>query len=194
MIDEIIQQRRSIRRFKNERIPFDILKKIVECGRLYPSRGNKQPLKFILIDNQELCDNIFKNILWGSKVSGYKVFNDNRYSPKAYIIVLVDNEIMPKGYEYELGASIENMLLCATENDIGSVWIKSINSNSIKKELEINNENINIDSIIALGYAAHKSKIVDMTDDTKTIIDEHLNLQVPKRDRKDIIFYNKYGN
>ena len=141
-----------------------------------------------------MCGKIFDNILWGSKVSGYRVFNDKEYSPKAYILVLIDKNITNAGYEYEMGASIQNMLLCATENQIGSVWIKSADMKKIKELLEIEENNIEIDSLIALGYAKHTSKIIEMEDSYNTIIDDELNLNVPKRKERDIIFYNKYGN
>lgn len=194
MIDELVAKRRSIRRFEDKKIDLNVLKNIVKCGRLYPSRGNRQPLKFILVDNEQMCGKIFDNILWGSKVSGYRVFNDKEYSPKAYILILIDKNITKAGYEYEMGASIQNMLLCATENQIGSVWIKSANMKKIKELLEIEENNIEIDSLIALGYAKHTSKIIEMEDSYNTIIDDELNLNVPKRKERDIIFYNKYGN
>jgi oxygen-insensitive NAD(P)H nitroreductase len=194
MIDELVAKRRSIRRFEDKKIDLNVLKNIVKCGRLYPSRGNRQPLKFILVDNEQMCGKIFDNILWGSKVSGYRVFDDKEYSPKAYILVLIDKNITNAGYEYEMGASIQNMLLCATENQIGSVWIKSADMKKIKKLLEIEENNIEIDSLIALGYAKHTSKIIEMEDSYNTIIDDELNLNVPKRKERDIIFYNKYGN
>ena len=162
MIDELVAKRRSIRRFEDKKIDLNVLKNIVKCGRLYPSRGNRQPLKFILVDNEQMCGKIFDNILWGSKVSGYRVFNDKEYSPKAYILVLIDKNITNAGYEYEMGASIQNMLLCATENQIGSVWIKSADMKKIKELLEIEENNIEIDSLIALGYAKHTSKIIEM--------------------------------
>ena len=194
MIDELVAKRRSIRRFEDKKIDLSVLKNIVKCGRLYPSRGNRQPLKFILVDDEQMCGKIFDNILWGSKVSGYKIFNDKEYSPKAYILVLIDKNITNAGYEYEMGASIQNMLLCATENQIGSVWIKSADMKKIKELLEIEENNIEIDSLIALGYAKHTSKIIEMEDSYNTIIDDELNLNVPKRKERDIIFYNKYGN
>ncbi len=194
MIDELVSKRRSIRRFGDKKIDLNVLKNIVKCGRLYPSRGNRQPLKFILVDDEQMCGKIFDNILWGSKVSEYKIFNDKEYSPKAYILVLIDKNITNAGYEYEMGASIQNMLLCATENQIGSVWIKSADMKKIKKLLKIEENNIEIDSLIALGYAKHTSKIIEMEDSFNTIIDDELNLNVPKRKERDIIFYNKYGN
>ena len=194
MIDELVAKRRSIRRFENKKIDLNVLKNIVKCGRLYPSRGNRQPLKFILVDDEQMCGKIFDNILWGSKVSGYKIFNDKEYSPKAYILVLIDKNITNVGYEYEMGASIQNMLLCATENQIGSVWIKSADMKKIKKIFKIEEKNIEIDSLIALGYAKHTSKIIEIEDSFNTIIDDELNLKVPKRKERDIIFYNKYGN
>ncbi len=193
MIEEIIEKRRSIRQYLNKTVERGILKKIVKCGRFYPSRGNKQPLKYILVDDEELCKKIFENILWGSKVLAYRKFSNPEYSPKAYILVLIDKNISSIGYEYELGAAIENMLLCATENQLGSVWIKSMRSKKIKNIVNINDNHIEVDSVIALGYAKHSSIIVDLEKSSATIVDEHMNLIVPKRRENEIIFFNKYG-
>lgn len=189
---EIATKRRSIRRYKALQIDATILKTIVHCGLQYPSRSNLQPLKFILVDEQENCKIIFDNILWGSKISQYKIFNNREYAPVAYIVILIDKSITSVGYEYEIGASIQNMLLCATEYNLGSLWIKSINKRNLNKYLNIT-ENIEIDSIIALGYADQTSTAIKYNNSTKTIIDYDYNLLVPKRGEEDVLFYNKYG-
>lgn len=190
-IEDVIYSRRSIRRFKETSIDIQILTKIAQCGALYPSRGNKQPLEFLVIN--ELCSSelVFENILWGSKISSYKVFSDKNYAPKAYIVVLVNEQIMPLGYEYEVGAAVENILLCATAYELGSVWIKSINKVNISKHFNLPSH-IKIDSVIALGYPAHKSSVIEFEDDPTTVLDTDCNLYVPKKSFSDIINYNSY--
>lgn len=192
-IEEIILRRRSLRRFKREPIDEALLKKIVECGAFYPSRKNKQPIKLLVINQPDTLDVIFNHILWGSKVPIFKEFADPQFAPVAYIIVLIDRDIADKGFEYEVGASIENMLLCATAYNIGSVWLKSINRMPISSYLELPS-NVEIDSIVAMGHPAHTSVIIEHHENTSIITDKDLNLYIPKRSTDDIIFYNAYGH
>lgn len=125
MIYEIAKKRRSIRKYKECHLDNAVLCKIAECGTFYPSRGNKQPLKFYLIQRQEICSDVFSSILWGSKVSKFKSFANIAFQPAAYILVAIDKSISKSGYEYEIGAAVQNILLCATEFNIASLWVKS---------------------------------------------------------------------
>ena len=50
---EVIERRRSIRKFKPFPIPEEDLKKILEAGRLAPSGGNRQPWQFIIVRASE---------------------------------------------------------------------------------------------------------------------------------------------
>ena len=57
---QIIEERKSVRKYLEKDIPMDVLKKILEAGRLAPSWTNVQPWKFILVKSQEgkdmLCE------------------------------------------------------------------------------------------------------------------------------------------
>lgn len=59
---DIIETRKSVRKYLDKEIPNDVLKQILEAGRLAPSWMNSQPWKFIVVKNQET-----KNLL--SKLS-----------------------------------------------------------------------------------------------------------------------------
>lgn len=50
---QAIQTRRSIRAYKNKKVPKELINKIVECGLLAPSSKNSQPWKFFVIENKE---------------------------------------------------------------------------------------------------------------------------------------------
>jgi len=50
---EVIEKRRSIRKFKPKLVPKKDLKKILEAGRLAPSGGNRQPWYFIVVKDPE---------------------------------------------------------------------------------------------------------------------------------------------
>ena len=193
MILSTSKKRRSIRRYSKDEVSKEDLLYIVRTGSNYPSRANKQPLKYLVINDKELCNKVFSSILWGSKVSQYKVFSDIDYSPKAYILVMVDKTICSAGYEYELGASIGMMLLAATYKELGSLWVKSFDKNKLLNELNITDENIIIDSIVCLGKPSHKSTIIEYKDSTNVEVLSNYDMIVPKRQEKEVIYINEYN-
>lgn len=186
--------RRTIRRFQDKKIDRKLLEKMVQLGVMAPSRVNLQPWEFIIIYADKLKKEIFKDILWGAKNPINKVFADSRYAPVAYIALLVNTKIRSMGYEYEIGACIENIMLYAWSLGIGSVWLHALNRERIVSLLQIPKEKI-FDSLIGLGYPAHKSIITETPEnnDFSYKVDENLDLIVPKRDIKTITYYNIYG-
>jgi len=52
-IREAIQKRRSIRRFKPDPVPDDLIQQLLESARLAPSGSNTQPWRFIVIKDAE---------------------------------------------------------------------------------------------------------------------------------------------
>lgn len=50
----IISERRSIRKYRRERIPKEVLERILEAGRLAPSARNLQPWYFIVVEDEEI--------------------------------------------------------------------------------------------------------------------------------------------
>lgn len=52
-VAEAIQKRRSIRRFKPDPVPDDLVQQLLESARLAPSGSNTQPWRFIVIKNAE---------------------------------------------------------------------------------------------------------------------------------------------
>lgn len=51
--------RRTIRKFKQLDISIEVLKKIVNAGRLAPSAGNLQPLEYLIATDNSLKGKIF---------------------------------------------------------------------------------------------------------------------------------------
>jgi nitroreductase len=55
---DIINSRRSIRKYKKKNIPAHIVKKLIVAGMNAPSSFNDQPWVFVSITNQETKDKI----------------------------------------------------------------------------------------------------------------------------------------
>lgn len=184
-------KRRTIRRFKQKPIPFETLKKLVNAGRLAPSSANLQPIEHIVIDSSDLVEKAFETLKW----AGYISPDGNPppgEKPVAYIIVLANKKKNPCNCERDAAAAIENMILVAIEEGIGSCWLGSIDINKLTDILELP-EHIKIDSVLALGYSNESPQIEEIKDSVKYWKDEAGTLHVPKRKIDDILFYNKYS-
>lgn len=187
---DLIVSRRSIRQFKPEPISREILEKLVNAARLAPSAANLQPLEFVVVDEAKIRKQIFDCLRWAAYIAPE---GDPKpgYEPVAYVAILANTEIRDKEYERGAGAAIENMILAAWEEGIGSCWLVSIERSKVHEILKIPEE-YKIDSILALGYPNEKPLVEEMKESVKYWKDKEGRLHVPKRKLEDVIHLNKF--
>ncbi len=187
---DLILSRRTIRQFEPKPVPRSILKKIVDTARLAPSAANRQPLEFLVVDDKEVVDRIFPCLKW----AGYIVPEGNPRSghePTSYIITLINSKVRKSGFEWDAGAAIENMILSALEEGIGSCWLASVDREMVRDIVGLP-EDYTIDSILALGYPDESPVVEELVDSVEYWKDEHGRLHVPKRKLDSILHYNKF--
>jgi len=187
---DLIISRRSIRQFKPKPISKDLLKDFVNAGRLAPSAANRQPLEFIVVDEEGCRNQVFPCLKW----AGYIAPEGNPkpgQEPQAYVAVLVNTRVREKGFEWDVGAAVENMILAAWQSGIGSCWIVSVEKERVRELLMVP-VHYKIDSVLALGYPAEAPVIEEMKDSVKYWKDQEGRLHVPKRKLKDVIHFNKF--
>ncbi len=142
---EAIAQRRSIRRFKDAPIPKDVLRKILAAGTQAPSGKNAQPWRFVVVQEDKRADMVrvmYEGIAnlqaqdfevgsaeWTVKVMAQApvtifVFNAEAegLTPTKSIPALIWELVNVQS----IGAAIQNMLLAAQAQGIGSLWIGDI--------------------------------------------------------------------
>lgn len=187
---DFILSRRSIRKFKPAPLERSVLEKIVNAGRLAPSAGNLQPLEFVVVDDAGVRAQVFPCLRWAAYISPEGNPKPGQ-EPAAYIVTLVNTAVRDKGYEYDVGAAMENMTLTAWEERVGSCWLISIVREKLAEILRIP-EGYRVDSVLALGYPAEESVAEVAGESIKYWKDAEGRLHVPKRSLKDIIHFNKY--
>jgi nitroreductase len=188
-----IISRRTIRKFKQVEIPVDILKKLVNAGRLAPSAGNRQPLEYFIATDNDLKVKIFSTLSWAIYIRP-EGNPQKGEEPAAYIIIIVNNKIANTAYfKYDVGASVENMTISALEEGIGCCWIASFNKNKLSEILKIP-ESYSIDCVLALGYPLEDPTFEDIEKDGSIIYhkDSEGRLHIPKRKLEDIIHIEKF--
>lgn len=148
---QTIQDRRSIRNFLDKPIPHDDILEIIQSGTLAPSSKNRQPWKYIVVEGQAKQDmlTVFRQGIAREEVKAL-LPQSRQHIPaakhtieimeKAPVVVFAINPLgkgvlaplTPEERVYEvcnvqsISASIQNMLLAATEKGIGSLWICDI--------------------------------------------------------------------
>ena len=188
---DIITARRTIRQFRQEPLLKATLEKLVNAARLAPSGANRQPLEFIAVDKEDIRKIIFACLKWAAYITP-DGNPKTGHEPMAYIIVLVNKDIRDTGFEYDAGAAIENMILTACEEGIGSCWLGSVERGKIKEILNIPS-NYAVDSVVALGYPDEEPVVEEMKDSVKYWKNGNGRLHVPKRKLEDIIHFNNFG-
>ena len=111
---EKMKSRRSIRKFKPDRVPQEILDQIMEAGLYAASGMGRQATIMIQVTNKELAR-------MNQEIGGWKEGFDPFYGAPAMIIVLAEKEVATHVYDGSL--VMGNLMLAAHELGIGSCWI-----------------------------------------------------------------------
>ena len=116
---EAIAKRHSYRGpFRDQMIPRDDLRRIVQAGLQAPSGKNVQTTRFVIVDDANLV----------RKIAGMPALNTAMQQAKAYIACIVDlrPEAVYEGHAFQVedcAAAVENMLLAITALGYATVWV-----------------------------------------------------------------------
>ncbi len=187
---DLILRRRSIRQFEPRPIERQILENIVGAASLAPSAANLQPLEFIVVDDETLKKELLRCLKWAAYIA--PLGNpEPGHEPQAYVVTLVNCRVREKGYEYDVGAAMENMILTALGEGIGSCWLISVDRPRVLELLKIP-EPYKIDCVLALGYPAELPKVEELRDSCRYWKDPDGQFHVPKRKVDSIVHFNRF--
>jgi len=156
--------RRSIRKYKNESVPEEVLHNILEAGRLSPSAVNRQPWHFIVVKDQTVKEAIFHE-------------RYSRFIKEADFTVvglyLPSEALTEKLSLIDVTIALQSMVIAAWTQGVGSCWIGGFNEEKLKETLNLPDES-KIVCLVSFGMP-----------------DEEPD-QRPKKSMKEIIHYNKW--
>jgi nitroreductase len=177
---EAIQNRRSIRKYKDQPVEEDLLLKIIDCGRLAPSDSNTQPWNFIIVRSEEMRKAL-------AHVSHEQ---DWMFAAPVFIVCVADirvatsetgpldiNEdtpgIGPKQIILDTAIAGENIVLAAEALGLGTCWVSWFVQDEIRPVLGIPSDKYVV-SIITMGYPDQTPK------------------QRPRRSLEEVIRYERW--
>ena len=190
MIEELIKQNRSCRRFYEDyKIEAATLKDLVNLARLSASAANLQPLKYILSCSAEKNEQIFSCLAWAAYLKDWSGPKEGE-RPSAYIIILGDTNIT-KNFGCDHGIASQSILLGAREKGLAGCMLGAVKRKKLRNVLKIK-ERFKILLVIAMGKPKEEVMIETVGDDDniKYWRDNDRVHHVPKRKLEDIILMN----
>lgn len=153
-IQEALLNRRSIRKYKEQKISSDDINTILKAAMYSPSAMNKQAWQFIVVNDKKILLEIFEIIPHAEMLK----------QTAAAIVVCADSSI-EENIIYSLqncSAATQNILLSAYGLGISSCWISVYGSEETVKKIKtlfkLPNNIIPI-SLVSLGYPDEEVKV-----------------------------------
>lgn len=137
---EALRTRRSVRSFRPDPIPKEVIEEIIDCARLAPSAMNLQPWEFVVVTDEATRRRIADLTDYG------------KFIAQAPVCVAVFCRNV-KYYLEDGCAATENILIAARACGLGSCWVagdKKFYAESVRQLLGLP-EGYKLVSLIAIG-------------------------------------------
>lgn len=156
-LNKVIETRRSIRKYKTDKVERQLIEECINAAILAPSWKNSQTARYYVVDSEEMLEAFKKDVL--------PEFNANNVkdAPVLVVTTFVKNRA---GFErdgtetnecgqgwgyYDLGLHNMNFILKATELGLGTLVMGIRDEAKIRELLNVADNEI-IVSVISVGY------------------------------------------
>ncbi|MBC8280977.1 MAG: nitroreductase family protein [Chloroflexi bacterium] len=143
-----IRSRRTVRDYKPDLIPQDLIKKILQCARWSPSSSNTQKWSFIAIQDRDTL----------SKLGG--ICKQGPFVGQAPFAVAVVMDDAPRP-QLDAGRAIQSMELMAWSEGVGMCFVGVRDEDQIVAVKSLLNipEKMDLITVLAFGYRADIPKL-----------------------------------
>jgi nitroreductase len=138
-IVELIKTRRCVREYKEDQIPDNEIKFLIDCARYAPSGFNLQPWSFLVIKNKDVMRKISESgkksmipllePMKDKKARDFLVFLKTKGTDMFYnapvLVIILGNKSAPT-VDFDCAMAAQNMMLAAQSKGIGSCWIGGV--------------------------------------------------------------------
>jgi len=181
-----IKSRRTIRKYLSTAVPEEVLMKCVEAAIFSPSGGNLQPLRYVIVNDTTLLQQVFSTLSWAVYLPEYGPTEEEM--PRAYIVLLLDKNGRTPIHDASIASMSISMV--AYEEGLGSCILASVDRKKLRKILNVP-ESLDIALVVAIGYSAENPVVEPISNgNIHYWLDKNGVLHVPKRDIKDVVRWN----
>jgi nitroreductase len=136
----------AVRKFQDRSVPPDVVRRIVEAGRLTASSSNRQPWQFIVVTERETLQRLGALARTGPYIA-----------QAALAVVVVVND--KSGFSISDGSrAIQSMILAAWDEGVGSNWVGFFGLDEVKPLLNIP-AGLEVLAILPFGYPVEATSL-----------------------------------
>lgn len=128
----------AVRNYQDKPVPPDIIRRIVEAGRLTGSSMNGQPWHFIVVENRDTLRELGALAPTGPYIA---------QAPLAIVVVIEKTRFAVS----DASRAIQSMILAAWSEGVGSNWVGFVGMNGFNSLLGIPDE-LDVLAILPFGY------------------------------------------
>jgi len=149
---EAMKNRRSVRKYRPDPIPEELMKTILSAARIAPSAENMQPWKFIVVIQEDLKRNLAQ------------ACNNQKFIAEAPAVIVAcgfpDEAYATAGgymssYVIDVTIALDHLILAATAHGLGTCWIAAFKEEKVKQLLGIP-EDVKVVALTPVGYPNHE--------------------------------------
>ena len=170
MVLEAIKKRQSVRSYQNKEIPEDVLRQVLEAGRLAPSANNKQHWKFIVVKDEDLRKKLVPACKNQKFVEEAPVVIAGCGTDPDYVMTCGEHS-----YSIDLAIALDHISLEAASLGLGTCWIGAFYQDQVKEILGVP-EGVRVVNLLTLGYP------------------KELGPKTGRKPLSEIVCYNKYSS
>jgi nitroreductase len=154
-VPDIIRIRRSVRKYKSDPIPDELLDQMLEALRLAPSACNYQPWRFIVVRDR------------ATREAVAHASRDQMFIAQAPVVIVgcgfPDKAFQRMGgygnsIDLDLAIALDHLMLAAAEAGLGTCWIGAFDEQAVKDILGVP-EDAKVVALTPLGYPAEPGLI-----------------------------------
>lgn len=145
-----IKERISVRNFEKKAIPKEIINRILDAGRVAPSAKNRQPWRFIVVDNEDI-----------KKKIETAAYSQEFVGSAGIIIAACSTNIeynMPNGqpsYPIDISFAVSFMMLQAQAEGLGSCLTSTYDETKLKNILSVP-YSMRVVMLLLIGYSSEE--------------------------------------
>lgn len=155
---EAIKRRRTVRRYKADAVPTEVLYTVLDAARWAPTSGNVQPWEFVRVVTPSV-----KHAVVAATYGGYarSAPSQSWLADAPELVVVCVNAVRTmarygaEGYSYarlDVAAAVQTMLLAATSLGLGAAWIGGFRAAEVTAALALDAD-LEPFGLVALGYS-----------------------------------------
>lgn len=131
----------AVREYRDDPVPDEVVRRIVEAGRLTGSSQNGQPWHFVIVTNRDALRRVARGVPYG------------RYTAEAPVAIAVAVERRNRFGLSDASRAIQSMILTAWDEGVGSNWTGFTGMEEVRSILGIPGQ-YDVVAVVPFGYPA----------------------------------------